>query len=273
MKIVFNCHIEYDLKNQFGWAKEIDSKKQSFVHLPILLDWLNSLKIPLTFALAVGGPFKERLLKEIKNNKVKFPSSSEVAIHYHCERFKNGQWQAAGFLKQSNYLNYFQKFEEVFDFKPKSLVFGKWQIDYSAMGFLSKLGINRGGSFVDSKKVIAKPFLIDNILEVPLVSFKGEPVNPLTRLSHFFLLKKIIKKYHQRNLVLQIGLHSYDFFRFSQGPGLRLIKKVIFKNLLKLIRQYNLEITNLSKIEKGDFEEIEKIKTPFSSRLFNLLGH
>ena len=273
MKIVFNCHTEYDLKNQFGWAKKLDSKKQSFVHLPMLLDWFNSLKIPITFALAVGGPFEERLLEYVKNKQIKFSDSSELAIHYHSDKFTDGQWQPAGFLEESAYLDYFQKFEEVFGFKPKSSVFGKWQLDRTAMDFLSRLGIKKDGSFVDSEKVIAKPFLRDNILEVPAASFRGEPVNPFSRLSHFFLLKKIIKEYHQRNLILQIGFHSYDFFRFGERPRLRPIKKFIFKNLLKLIKKYNLEITILSKIEEGNFDELTEIKMPFWGKLFNLLGH
>jgi len=92
-------------------------------------------------------------------------------------------------------------------------------------------------------------------------------------LSHFFLLRKIIKKYHPKNLIFQIGFHSYDFFKFNQKPKLRLIKKIILKNLLKIVRRYNLEITTLSKIEETHFEELEKVKMPFLGKLFNFLGH
>lgn len=273
MKIVFNCHVEYDLKNQFGWAKAINSEKQSFVHLSLLLDWLSSLKMPITFSLAVGGPVKDRLLKYIQEKGVKISPQSELAIHYHSEQFKENHWQANSFLNQSAYADYYQQFKEIFGLGPKSMVFGKWQIDYSAMNFLWQIGIKKDGSFVNPQKIITQPFLIDNILEVPVVSFQGQPVNPLTRLSHFFLLRKIIKKYYSKNLILHLGFHSYDFFSFKGQPQLRLIKKIIFKNILKLIRQYNLEITTLSKIAEDNFTELDKIKMPLLGKLFSYLGH
>lgn len=273
MKIIFNCHTEYDLENQFGRVKGINSSEQSFKHLPILLNWLNFLKIPMTFSIAVGGPFQKCLLNYIQGRKIIFPLYSDLGIHYHSEKFKNSQWQFTGFLKKSEYSGYFQLFEKVFGSKPKTMVFGKWQIDKSVMNFLWQLGIEKDGSFVDTQKVIAQPFFIDNVLEIPVISFDGQPVNPLTRLSHFFLLRKIIKKYHPENLILQISFHSYDFFKFNQKPKLRLIKKIIFKNLLKIIRRYNLEITTLSKIEETHFEGLEKVKMPFLNRLLNLLGH
>jgi len=268
MKIIFNCHTEYDLKNQFGSAK-----KTTFNHLPILLNWFASFNIPITFSVAVGGPFKDHLLNDIRQRKIKFPLSSEIAIHFHSERFQNNRWEFHGFLKESAYLKYFKKFETVFGLRPSSLVFGKWKIDKASMDFLGRLGIKRDSSFISPQKIIAKPFLINNVLEIPVVSFKDQSINPLTRLSHFFLLRKIVKKYHQENLICQIGFHSYDLFRFNQISRLRLIKKIIFKNLLKLIKKYNLEITTLSRIEKDNFSELEKIKMPFWGKLFHFLGH
>ena len=141
------------------------------------------------------------------------------------------------------------------------------------MNFLGQLGIRKDGSFVSPQKIIARPFLVDNILEVPVVSFNGQPVNPLTRLSHFFLLKKIIKSHYQDNLILHIGFHSYDFFNFGRGPKMRLIKKIIFKNLLKNIQRYNLEIVTLSKIEKDNFKELNNMQTPFWGGIFDLINH
>lgn len=248
MKIVFNCHTEYDLNN-----------KESFSHLPILLDWLKLLDIPITFSLAVGGIFRNNLLRFIKDKKIEFSKESEIAIHFHLEK--------------EQYQDYFNQFQEILGLRPKTMVFGKWKIDKAAMNSLKQLGIKKDGSFVEPEKVIGQPFLINNILEIPVVSFKGKPVNPFTKLSHFFLLRKIIKKHYNKNLILHIGFHSYDLFRFNQKPKLRLIKKIIFKNLLNLIKKHNLEIANLEKIEKDNFEELEKIKMPLLGRLFNLIGH
>ena len=74
-------------------------------------------------------------------------------------------------------------------------------------------------------------------------------------------------------MVLHIGFHSYDFFKFDKNPKLRLIKKIIFKNILGLIKKYNLEVITLSEIKEVNFEELEKIKMPLISSLFELLGH
>ena len=273
MKVVFNCHTEYDLKNNFGLAKEIEQSKQTFTHLPILLDWIKKFNIPITFSIAVGGAFGENLLNYIKREKIKFPSFFEIGIHYHSEIFENKKWKVKSFLNTSGYLKYFIKFKKTFGIKPKSMVFGKWKIDQDNIDFLSELGIKIDGSFISAKKIIEKPFYINNILEVPVVSFNKEPVNPFTKLSHFFLIRKIIKKYHQENMVLHIGFHSYDFFKFDKNPKLRLIKKIIFKNILGLIKKYNLEVITLSEIKEVNFEELEKIKMPLISSLFELLGH
>jgi len=248
MKVIFNCHTEYDLNN-----------KESFSHLPVLLNWLELLNIPMTFSLAVGGIFRDNLLKFIKDKKIEFSKKSEIAIHFHLEK--------------EQYQDYFNRFQKILGLHPKTMVFGKWKIDYDSLRFLSELGIEKDGSLIESDKVIRAPFLIEGILEVPVVSFKGKPVNPFTQLSHFFLLRRIIKKYHTKNLICQIGFHSYDFFRFNQKPKFRLIKKIIFKNILKMIKQYNLEITTLSEMEKDNFEELAEVKMPLLGKLFNLIGH
>lgn len=267
MFIVFVCHTENDP----------NSKEPSFSHLPLLIDLIKELKVPITFSLMVGGTVGGGLLKFLEKSQLQFPENCEKAIHLHQP--SPTQPTSAGWvgLGEREIESYFQMFEKVFGKRPRSVVFGKWQIIETQVRFLASLGIERDGSWIPKfhgeHYIVKPPFYFDNLLEVPPAADGKDPLNPFTRLSHFFLLRKIIKKYHQKNLVLHIAFHSYDLFNFGEKPKLRPIKRCVLRNLLKMINKYGLEMLTLSDIPNTSFEGLEKIKWPIFSRVFKIIGH
>lgn len=273
MKIIFNCHTEYDLENKFGKALRNLQENQSYNHLPLLFRWINDLKIPMNYALGVGGPFGINLIEFLKDKKFIFNELNELGIHFHAEDYADKIWQFKKFLTKEDYKYYYDKFSELLNHNPNYTVFGKWYLDKNNFEFLKYLGIAKDASWIDSKTIIKSPFFINEILEIPVLSYGGRHLNPFTKLSHFFILRKIIKEYNKENLIIQIGFHSYDLFDFSGNPKLRLTKKIIFKNILKLARKFNIEIINLSQLQKNNFKDLEKIKMPFMGKVLNLIGH
>lgn len=271
MKIVFNCHTEYDLKNKFGPALKNKREEQSFNHVFPLIKFIGSLKIPVTFSLMVGGGTGDNLLKFIKKRNIQIPNYCEKSIHYHAEIFDE-LWKVKKYLDEKETINYFRDFQEIFGESPTSVVFGKWLINQEVFSVLQKLGIKVDGSWI-GKFIIKSPFYLNNILEVPVVCDGKDPANPLTRLSDFFLIRKIIKNYHRENFILHIAFHSYDFFQFNKEPKMRLIKKIIFKNILGLVLKYKVEIINLSEIKTVDFQNLDYLEMPFFSKIFRLIGH
>ncbi len=173
---------------------------------------------------------------------------------------------------ETEIIDYFRIFNQIIKAGPTSIVFGKWLIKEEFFPVLQRLGIKTDGSWT-GKFIIKAPFYLNNILEVPVVCDGEKPANPFTRLSNFFLIRKIIKKYHKENLILHIAFHSYDFFRFNKNPKLRLIKKLIFKNILKLARKHKLEIINLSEIKTTDFQDLDSLEMPLLSRAFRYIKH
>lgn len=275
MKITFVCHIEYDLKNSFGEAKKIASSEQSFYHLPILFDFIRGLKIPVTLSFMVGGFVDSGLLKFLRINKNKIPEFCEKGIHYHQKEFTDGRLED---LTQEDLFYYFKLFEESFKEKPKSVVFGKWRLKENQLPFLAEFGIKCDGSWVpnfhNEEYIIRPPFYLGDILEIPPVADGRKAINPFTRLSHYFLLRRIIKKNFRRNFVLHIAFHSYDLFNFKgTRPRIRFIKEFIFKDILKLIKKYNLKILNLSDIQEGEGEGLKAFPRPFLSKIFNTINH
>ncbi len=252
MRIIFVCHTEYDLNNH-----------RAFEHLSILFDFVRSLDIPITFALMVGKEVGDSLLKFLVKKRVSIPKNCEISIHFH----QNG-------ASVGDYLHLFEKFLAT---SPNSIVFGKWQISNKQFLQLAPLGIKRDASWIpkmhNENYIIKAPFYLSDILEVPSSADGQNPLNPFSRLSHFFLLRQIIKKHHQDNLLLQIAFHSYDLFSFGGQPRLRWLKKCQFKHLLKLIKKYNLPIITLDKVDHTDFQGLKTIRQSFLTKLFQLFGH
>lgn len=276
MKIIFTCHTEYDLKNKFGMASKNKREEQTFNHILWLIKFIKSFKIPVTFPLAVGGAVGNNLLKFIKRKNVRIPVNCEKSIHYHAEVF-DGLWRFKKHLNKGEIINYFKIFQEILHKKPTSVVFGKWIIQEEHFPLLLRLGIRVDGSWTGKmsgeKFIIKAPFYFNNILEIPVVCDGKKPANPFTRLSNFFLIRKIIKEYHQENFILHIGFHSYDFFRFNKKPKPRLIKKIIFKNILKLAQKHGVKIVNLSTIKTINFQGLDFLKIPFFVRILRYIGH
>lgn len=276
MKIIFTCHTECDLKNKFGIALKNKREEQTFNHILWLVKFIKSLKIPVTFSFMVGGAVGDNLLRFIKKKNIQIPANCEKSIHYHAESFDKA-WKFKRHLNEKEIINYFRIFQETLNQVPTSMVFGKWIIHKESSPVLRKLGVKVDGSWAGKmfgeKFIIKAPFYFNNILEVPIVCDGKNPANPFTRLSNFFLIRKIIKEYHQKNIILHIGFHSYDFFRFNKKPKLRLIKKIIFKNILRLVRKYKIEIVNLSTIKTTDFQGLRSLRTPFFTKVFRCLGH
>jgi len=260
MKIIFSCHTEYDLKNK--------GEKQTFYHVFPLLKFIKSLRIPVTFSLMVGGAVGDNLLKFIKEKNIQIPVACEESIHYHEDEKR---------LSEREIINYFKIFQKILHKKPASVVFGKWIIHKEHFPVLQKLGIRADGSWTgkmsEERFIIKAPFYFNNILEVPVVCDGEKPANPFTRLSNFFLIRKIIKEHYQENFILHIGFHSYDFFRFNKKPKPRLIKKIIFKNILKLAQKYKVEIINLSAIKTTNFQDLKSLKISIFIKLLRCLGH
>ena len=276
MKIIFTCHTEYDLKNKFGPAQKNKQEEQSFNHIFSLIKFTESLKVPITFSLMIGGAVGDNLLRFIKEKNIRIPNYCEKSIHYHAEIFDR-LWKFDKHLTEKEIINYFKTFQKTLGENPTSVVFGKWLINKESLSVLRKLGIEIDGSgtgkILGQKFIIKAPFYFSNILEIPVVCDGKDPVNPFSRLSNFFLIRKIIKEYHQENLILHIAFHSYDFFRFNREAKIRLIKKIIFRNILRLARKYNIEIVNLSEIKTTDFQSLDSLRFPFLSKVFRSIGH
>lgn len=262
MKVIFVCHTEND------------PGKQTFEHLPALIELVKGLKIPITFSLMVGGEVGDKLLRFLEKNQLQFPAACEKAIHLHQKEEAGGELAN---LKEREIESYFQTFENVLGQKPTPVVFGKWHIIEPQVRFLASLGIERDGSWIpkfhQEKYIIKPPFYFDNLLEIPPAADGKNPLNPFTRLSHFFLLRKIIRQYHRENFVLHLAFHSYDLFSFRAGAKLRPIKRCILKNILKLINKYGLEVLTLSGITNTGFEGLERVGWPILSKPFRIIGH
>lgn len=276
MKIIFTCHTEYDLKNKFGPTQKNKREEQSFDHISPLIKFIESLKIPITFSLMVGGAVGDNLLRLIKERNIRIPNYCEKSIHYHAEIFDR-LWKFDKHLTEKEIINYFRIFQKTLGENPTSVVFGKWLINKEHFSVLRGLGIKVDGSgigkLLGERFIIKAPFYLNDILEVPVVCDGENPANPFTRLSNFFLIRKIIKEHHQENLILHIAFHSYDFFRFRREPKIRLIKKVIFRDILRLAQKYNIEIINLSAIKNTTFQSINSLKFSFLSKLFRRVSH
>lgn len=251
MKIILTCHTEYDLNSEEG--------NFTFKHISVLFKFFDIVKVPVTLSLMVGGPVGDKLLKFVEN--IKFPFGSEKSIHYHGDN-----------TNEKEITDCFNAFEQIIKTEPSSFVFGKWLINNNAFPLLYKLGIRTDGSGTGNF-IIKSPFYIKNILEVPVICDGENPANPFSRLSNFFLIRKIIKKYYQENFILHIGFHSYDLFRFNRRPRLRLIKKIIFKNILRLAQRYKVETINLSEVTTTEFQDLKSLKFPFFSKISRIIGH
>ena len=275
MKLVLTCHTEYDLKNRYGSALKLPAEKQSFNHLTILRDMVNEAGLPLTWAFMVGGPCQERLIKFIAAEKKQWEKNSEFAIHFHSERFREGQWVFEGFLKPEEYEVYWQAFLKYLAYSPKSVIFGKWKIDRLVFRKFREWAIDHEGTALFPEKMITGPFIQDGMVKVPLVmAFDKKPINPFTQISHWLYLNKIIKKLHGNNLLFHIGIHSYDLFDFNgPAPKLKGQKVMVWKNLVGLIKRYGIEVITLSEVEPSGWEESGYLRPGLFSILFNRLRH
>ncbi|PIR97604.1 MAG: hypothetical protein COT91_00430 [Candidatus Doudnabacteria bacterium CG10_big_fil_rev_8_21_14_0_10_41_10] len=273
MKAVIVCHLENDLRNNFGEAKKIPLEKQTFEHVPKLLNWIGTLKIPITVSVMAGGQVGNRLLLALKEKNVKIPNNINLGIHFHAENFTNSKWQYEKPLELPAYENYYNQFVQSLSIKPKTVVFGKWKVDRQAYPLFAKLGITHDASNILPRGIINPPANINGLITVPGLSYNGQPVNPLTRLSDFLLTKKIISRYHNKNLLLHLAFHSYDFFSPQNPTHWRGIKKIIFTDILSQLKKHNVEIVNLENVNSGKNETLEKMPVPLLGRLFQLIGH
>ncbi|OGE80354.1 MAG: hypothetical protein A2826_02770 [Candidatus Doudnabacteria bacterium RIFCSPHIGHO2_01_FULL_43_23] len=274
MKLVIVCHLENDLSNESGIAKKLPQEKQSFAHIPMILEWFSGMNIPLTLAVMVGGQTGTKLLESQSLKAISKNDNLDIGIHYHAEKFIQGSWIYQTPLNEQEYRNYFAKFENVVGISPKSAVFGKWKIDPKAYPVFKALNITHDGSKIPEKGIISIPSLVQGIIEVPSVSYDGRPVNPLTRISDFFLMKKILQEHYAENLLLHLAFHSYDLFSFSSGaPKWLTGKKSRLMALINLSKTLKLEIIKLKDCNTEISGDLSAIKLPFLARIGQLLGH
>jgi hypothetical protein len=275
MKLLLTCHTEYDLKNRFGRAENLPAPKQTFLHLPMLRDLVQKTGIRVTWALTVGGACEDRLIRFVSEERDKWEQTGELAIHFHSERFENGRWVFDGFLRPKEYEGYWRAFRKNLDHDPRSVVFGKWKIDESSLRGLRTRGIHHDGTALFPEKMTTSPFLQAGMVRVPLsMAFDGKPLNPFTQVSHWLYLNRVVKRFHERNSLLHAGIHSYDLFGFDgRRPRLKGLKLLVWRNLLAMIKRYDMEMLTLSEVEPDGYEEVDHSRPGVLSRCFNRLKH
>lgn len=277
MYVILTCHTEVDRANQYGDVDIVRMENQSFYHITYLLSFLSKYEIPLTFSLMVGGQADKRLL-EFVSEGVKFPLRSELSIHFHFEKFdeNNGIWENNS-PNMDEMKNYYNKFQEILKIKPNSSVFGHWIVSKEALDWAEELNIEVDGSFApyeqNDRFIIRNPFKRGRMLEVPVISDGKYPLSPFISIYHLELLKQIIKLYHEENIVLHLGFHSYDFFDFNDGKIIIKNESLIaFDNLISYIKKYKSNVITLSDALKYNFDSYTLSDIPFKARLDLMLN-
>ena len=274
MKLVVVCHLENDIANKSGFAKNLPQERQTFQHVPMLLEWFSEIDIPITIAVMVGGQTGGKLLQNRALQNQSQRDNFEFGIHYHAEKFVDGRWTYEEPLSENEYLSYFSEFKKVFNITPSSIVFGKWKIDKKSFPLLKNLGITHDGSKILENGIIEKPKNEDGLISVPSISYQGRPVNPLTRFSDFLIMKRILTRQGNDNILVHFAFHSYDFFSFSSGaPKWRSIKKKIFLKLISLARQQKSEMLHLKDCRPEYYKNLQNIHLPVLARASQALGH
>lgn len=275
MKIVLTCHTEYDLRNESGPFGTLPEDRQTFRHLPLLRDLAEMTGIRPTWALMIGGPCGENLLRSVSRQKDRWERTGELAIHFHSERLSDGRWVQGGFLDEDEYRAYWECFRRVIGILPKSVVFGKWKVDEGIFPMLRDWGIDHEGTTVLPQRMIAAPFLKDEMVRVPvLTAFDRRPLNPFTQISHWLYLNRILKSLHGTDLLLHVAFHSYDLFDFKRNPPrFRRQKLMVWNGLRKMIRRYGIELLALSEIGPSGWGDSEYLDAGLMAGLFKRLGH
>jgi len=273
MYLVLTCHVEVDRANQYGDTKRIDLKAQSLRHVSCFLPLLSKYNVPMTLSLTVGGQAEKNLLKLISKEKEMLPSNFELSIHFHFEEYdeSKGAW-IAGTVTEEKIKDSYEAFYRILGFNPTSAVFGHWAINGEILKWMRNLGLKVDGSYVpyrhNDKFVIKNPFKWEGILEVPVTSNGKYPLNPFIYSYHFDLIKHLIQDYHDKDIVLHLGFHSYDFFDFSGGkPKIRDEAMKILEKLISYVKEYNLKCISLSDTLRYDFKSWTISRIPLGATL------
>ncbi len=220
----------------------------------------------------VGGQADKRLL-EFVSEGVKFPSGSELSIHFHFEKYNEnkGIWENTE-PNIDEIKNYYDVYREIMKIKPNSVVFGHYIVNKEALNCVYELDIKVDGSFAPYEQndqfIIKNPFKWDRMLEVPVISDGKYPLRAFKSIHHFELIKQIIKLHHAENIVIHIGFHSYDFFDFTDGKlNIKNENLTAFENFIAYIKKYNLDIINLSDVLKHNFDPYNLSVIPLKARL------
>jgi len=263
MQIVFTCHVETDLKNEKGHSSELAVEEQTFNHIPPLSSFLKRLNMPVTLAFMVGGICGGRLLEYIVREGIEWPNGSEIAIHYHLVNS-----QPPSFVDQTTLFNFIQKdsvmniiakchqsFVKLLNVKPWSSVLGHWLIHPDIINKIKELGVLVDGSYTPyhtgQRFVVKQPFLINGLIEVPVLSDSLQPLN-ITTWRAYYVLRWIVKKFYHQNLLVHAFFHSYDLFNFNRCKfSLKREAVLLFKKLHELERHKPITLGTLqeTKIE------------------------
>jgi hypothetical protein len=271
MYLILTCHVEVDRANQYGDAKRINLKAQSLSHVSYFLSLLSKYDIPITLSLTVGGQAGKNLLKLV--SKEMLSSNFELSIHFHFEKYdeSKGKW-IPGKITEEKIKNRYEAFYRILGFYPTSAVFGHWIINGEILKWIRNLGLKVDGSYVpyrhNDRFVIKNPFKWEGILEVPVTSDGKYPLNPFTCSYHFDVVKHLIRRCHDKDVVLHLGFHSYDFFDFSDGkPQIRNVTVKILESLISYIKECDLQCINLSDTLRYDFDPYIISRIPLRATL------
>lgn len=256
------CHTEQDRYNKNGFMNELQPEQQTFDSLKRLP--FNFFE-KITWFLRIGDSTKDYLIKEClpifeKN------SEHELGLHVHSEK-----WDKMWVEDKKMGIN--EKLDLAFQhFRPQSIVFGKWYFNISRIKVAEKYGIRFDGSFIH-QKIIAKPFLIGKVLEIPPSMFSSRiALDPVTSSLHLKFFEKVLKHIVKMNnpVLFHLYFHSYDLFKYNplhpNNIAMRNIKQVI-----KLLKNNGFEFVNFSDIGKlkDDVTEIKSFQLPFHSHYLN----
>ena len=268
MYISLVCHTEPDSVNKYGKSFELGRDKQTFKHLNILHKVID---VPVTYSLGVGGRIGERLLRYYQNKSI----LGESGIHIHYEKYdnKNNMWAPPKncSLEENEFKSILGSWKKIIKSTPKSCVFGHWFVNKHYIELLEKNKIYIDLSFTHHKQyilpkekyIVKGPFMIGNVLEIPTICDSKSSLNPFVYTLHRKIILKLIRDYKDKEILLNIGFHSYDLFRFKKGNPV--LKK---EGILFLKKLGKIEILTAEKIQSKfnekeiNHEDIKKINIP-----------
>jgi len=284
MQIVFTCHVETDLKNEKGYSSELPVEEQTFNHITLLSSFLKKLDIPITLAFMVGGICGDRLLEYIVREGIEWPNGSEIAIHYHLVNS-----QPPSFVDQTTLFNFIQKdlvmniitrchhsFVKLLNVKPWSSVLGHWLVHPDIISKIKELGVIVDGSYAPyhtgQRFVVKQPFLINGLIEVPVLSDGLQPLN-ITTWRAYYVLRWIIKSFYHQNLLVHAFFHSYDLFNFTKCKfSLKREAILLFKKLHELERHKPIILGTLQETKIKPQGSTIRSLPKSQSTLFSTIG-